>query len=634
MDENKNEAVAAEKEENTVKSAAATKEEKAKLIAQRMSSISFEDEVIEDNGDRQVDDALKKVTQAVNGMDRTSSSAVRRANGEENDMAQRRNGAQSRNKNGARRPSQERPGGTRRPNTQARSSDRKRKPVKKKKKSKAPLIALLSILGAIVLFCAIGYIVGVNKYKGVFLDNTFINNLNVSGKSKEETYNMVKEKSALKDSITIVRLDGNQISLPLKDIGYEDKTEYEIEKFYNSQNHYNWIGSKFKNTQFELTEKFEYDKTKLEAVLKKTMTSASTGKDPVNATIQKSSDGSGYVIIKEKPGDKINLDKIKNLYDYVEQNLDKGTYVIDVAGVDCYETAKITSDSLKEQCDRLNQLDKINITLDFIHSKETISGDKIADWVNFDSKDKNGIIVDNKKVEAYVETLAEKYDTYCKDRQFKTTKKGVITIKGGSKNENDTGCYGWWIDQQKTTELIAGLITQGTSTSTKPVYYQNPYNKYIYECNEAVWTKDKDYGNTYVEIDIAAQHMWFYKDGKIAKEFDIVSGYLYDKNRYTREGVYKVWSKQSPSRLKGAGWDVKVSYWTNFSLYGAGFHDASWQYGVFGGNKYKTSGGGSHGCINMSLEGAKYVYENVPINTPVFVYNIEKAADGAATKPN
>ena len=103
MDENKNEAAAAEKEENTVKSAAATKEEKAKLIAQRMSSISFEDEVIEDNGDRQVDDALKKVTQAVNGMDRTSSSAVRRANGEENDMAQRRNGAQSRNRNGARK---------------------------------------------------------------------------------------------------------------------------------------------------------------------------------------------------------------------------------------------------------------------------------------------------------------------------------------------------------------------------------------------------------------------------------------------------------------------------------------------------------------------------------------------------
>ena len=234
---------------------------------------------------------------------------------------------------------------------------------------------------------------------------------------------------------------------------------------------------------------------------------------------------------------------------------------------------------------------------------------------------------------AYVEGLAEKYDTYAKDRQFKTTKKGVITIKGGDKQGNDTGCYGWWIDQQKTMELIRDTIVSGGG-KIQPVYYQNPDSKFIYACDESVWTKDKDYGNTYVEIDIAAQHMYYYADGKIAKEFDFVSGYLYDKNRYTREGVFKVWAKQSPSRLKGEGWDVQVQYWTNFSLYGAGFHDATWQYGVFGGNKYKTSSGGSHGCINLSVEDAKYVYNNIPINTPVFVYNIEKAAAGAATKPN
>ena len=40
-------------------------------------------------------------------------------------------------------------------------------------------------------------------------------------------------------------------------IGYEDKTQYEIEKFYNSQNHYNWFGAKFSNTQFELNEKYK-----------------------------------------------------------------------------------------------------------------------------------------------------------------------------------------------------------------------------------------------------------------------------------------------------------------------------------------------------------------------------------------
>ena len=114
------------------------------------------------------------------------------------------------------------------------------------------------------------------------------------------------------------------------------------------------MASKFKNTQFELEEKFDYDKALLEAQLKKQMTATGSGKDPIDATIQKSTDGSGYVIVKEKPGDKINLDKIKNLYDFVEKSLDKGTFIVDVAEVDCYETAKITADSLKEKCDKLN----------------------------------------------------------------------------------------------------------------------------------------------------------------------------------------------------------------------------------------------------------------------------------------
>ena len=74
----------------------------------------------------------------------------------------------------------------------------------------------------------------------------------------------------------------------------------------------------------------------------KKATSTSSGRPPENATIQKSTDGTGYVIIKEKPGDKINTDKIKNLYDFVEQNLDANRYVIDISGVDCYETATLT----------------------------------------------------------------------------------------------------------------------------------------------------------------------------------------------------------------------------------------------------------------------------------------------------
>lgn len=646
MDENKKGTPAAQESEDLdlAKAIAAAKEEKAKLIARNVAATSFEDEVIADNGKQvKTDSALQKVTEAVNAVksDRDNTGARRTASfpaqRDSDDMA-RRNGPERRP--AQRRSGQSRPGGQSRPNGQRRRPDgerrrpegAKRRPAKKKKNSKAVKIVCISLLLTIVLGLGIAYIVGMVKYKGVFLDNTFINNIEVSGKSKEEAYNMVKEKSDLKDNIIIQRLDGSQLELALKDIGYSDKTQYEIEKFYNSQNHYNWIGAKFNNTQFEVNETFTYDKVMLETLLKKKVTSTATGRPPENATIQKSTDGSGYVIIKERPGDTINTDKLNNLYEYVEQSLDAGRYVIDISGVDCYETAAVTADSLKEECERLNKMNDLTITFDFVHSEEVLKGSQIMQWISFDSKSKDGVVVDTKQVETYVETLAKKYDTYGKDRVFKTTNKGTITLKGGNTMANDVGCYGWWIDQQKTIDLIKETIIAGKSAKIKPVYYQNPDSRFTYACDESVWTKDKDYGNTYVEIDIAQQHLWYYQNGKLSMECDIVSGYLYDDNRYTREGVYKVWAKQSPSRLKGEGWDVQVTYWINFSLYGAGFHDASWQYGVFGGNKYKTSGGGSHGCINMSLETVKKLYSTVDINTPVFIYNSEKSSNGATIK--
>ena len=637
MDENikeKENAQQADEQLDLEQAIAAAKEEKARLIARNMAATSFEDEVIQDSGNQpKVDSALKKATEAVNavksdrnegGTRRTASFPAQRDR--DTDMATRRSSGSRSSHSGHSRSDGER----RRSDSRSRYDDRRRphgssrKPARRKKKSKAPLIVCLSLLGAIVVGLGIAYIVGMVKYKGVFLDNTFINNIEVSGKTKEQAYNMVKEKSDLKDSIKIVRLDGSEIELPLKEIGYEDKTQYEIEKFYNSQNHYNWIGAKFSNTQFEVSEKFTYDKVMLETLLKKKVTSSATGRPPENASIQKSTDGSGYVIVKERPGDKINTDKIKNLYDYVEQSLDANRYVVDISGVDCYETAKITSDSLKEQCDKLNKMHNLTITFDFIHSEEVLKGTQIMPWVSFDSKSKDGIVVDMKQVETYVEMLAKKYDTYGTDRQFKTTKKGTITIKSANKMANDTGCYGWWIDQQKTMELIRDTIIGGRDAKIKPVYYQNPDSKYTYTCDESVWTKDKDYGNTYVEIDIGTQHLWYYKNGKLMVESDVVTGYAYADDRYTREGVFKVWFKESPSVLRGATWSTKVSYWIYFSLYGAGMHDASWQYGVFGGNKYKTSGGGSHGCINMPLDKVKQIYGIIELNTPVFIYNSEK----------
>ena len=240
------------------------------------------------------------------------------------------------------------------------------------------------------------------------------------------------------------------------------------------------------------------------------------------------------------------------------------------------------------------------------------------DWITFDDDNSDvGYTVDEDKAMAYVEDLADKYDTFGKDREFKTTKRGTITISEGQ------GCYGWWIDQQKTCDLIVDLVEKGESAETEPVYYVNPDSAYEYTCNKDWRTADKDYGDTYIEVDLTAQHLWYYKDGKLTMESDIVSGYP-SKSRNTPGGVYKLWYKEKGKTLRGSAdgqsYASYVDYWNNVSTIGIGLHDASWQNGNFGGSRYKSSTWGSHGCINMPLDKAKYVYEKIDMGTPVFMY--------------
>ena len=494
----------------------------------------------------------------------------------------------------------------------------KKKKKKKKSAGKKVTIALCSVLGLAIVAGGVLYIAGMNAYKGVFLDNTYINGINVSGKTQAQAAELVSSESVIPEKVLVTKPDGTNLVIKMSDIGYADQTQTVVSQYYSQQNHYAWFNSKFKNTEYNFTNTFKYDKSSLEKILEKKIANDTSGKAPTDAYISKNDGGEGYVVVKETNGNKIDPAKADTLYKFVEDALDDDIFEIDVSQADCYEKAEITADMLKDSCDRLNSLYDIEITFDFDYTTEVLTGDTVMDWITFETDDPDeGYTVDEDKVMAYVETLADKYDTFGKDRTFKTTNRGTITMEEGE------GCYGWWIDQEKTRDMIVELIEDGDSASTDPIYYVNPNSQYTYTCNEEWRTADSDYGDTYIEVDLSAQHLWYYENGKLKMESDIVSGYT-SESRNTPAGVYKLWYKEKGKTLKGSSDGVSyasyVDYWNYVSTIGIGLHDASWQNGVFGGTKYQTSTWGSHGCINMPFDKAKYVYENIDTNTPVFMY--------------
>lgn len=140
-----------------------------------------------------------------------------------------------------------------------------------------------------------------------------------------------------------------------------------------------------------------------------------------------------------------------------------------------------------------------------------------------------------------------------------------------------------------------------------------PYLALTFTAGEDLY--DKEVGDTYIEVSLADQHMWYIKDGAVYLDSDVVSG---NRNSMdTPTGTYSILSKASPCTLVGADYVSYVDYWMAFIGGSYGLHDASWR-SSFGGDIYESDG--SHGCVNLPSEVAKKLYATAEVGTPVIVY--------------
>lgn len=207
---------------------------------------------------------------------------------------------------------------------------------------------------------------------------------------------------------------------------------------------------------------------------------------------------------------------------------------------------------------------------------------------------------DQEKTEAAVEKLADAYDTYGKPREFTMTGGGVVTLEKGT--------YGTQLDRKAEAKWLGEALAEHRSETHVPSYLREAYAR-----------GEDDIGDTYIEINMTKQKLWFYLDGEIKVETPIVTGNMM-RRRGTPEGIYYIYGKQKNRTLRGPGYASHVNYWMPIKG-GVGIHDALWR-DVFGGDIYKREG--SHGCINLPFEAAEEVYGLAEIGMPVILYYEEE----------
>ena len=75
---------------------------------------------------------------------------------------------------------------------------------------------------------------------------------------------------------------------------------------------------------------------------------------------------------------------------------------------------------------------------------------------------------------------------------------------------------------------------------------------------------ENDFGDSYVEINLTAQHLFLYKNGKLVIESDFVSGNV-SKGNATPTGAYGITYTEKNATLRGENYETPVTYWMPFA---------------------------------------------------------------------
>lgn len=468
---------------------------------------------------------------------------------------------------------------------------------------------------------------GVTYYNQVMPASTIINQVDVSLKGIENAADTLLDKYDTKNlKLSLTSNVGGDVSCTADDLGFtvdRDALKEQLHSIYQDPNDRYNFATKEKNV--DLT--FHLDENKFSQFFQEHISAfnAPVGEEtaPVNSYVTFDEASGKFVAAPEICGNTRAENGEKNLMAHIATALTGNTedlyqdipLTIDTALGGYYLRPEITTDSplMLANLEVYNEFFGRTITLDLsagatediilTDHQDWFSPQYMADNPNQINAEQPFVIDEEKIVEQYIRGyLSPKVDTFANDsfsRPFHTS--------GGQDIVMNHGYYGWWIDKQKTKDaMLPALKNYKSGNATVPVVYILTAKQHSADGH--------DYGNTYAEVSIAGQHMWFYKDGVCVMDSPVVTGKPY--GNATPTGINGLTYKQHGAVLRGADYETPVTYWMPFDR-DVGFHDAVWQ-AAFGGQRYLTYG--SHGCVNMPYDKAAQLFDLIYDMCPVIVY--------------
>ncbi len=471
-----------------------------------------------------------------------------------------------------------------------------------KKKAKISLILIfLTVIMLGLLYIGLAY-----YYTDVFPYGTFINGIYVTGMNEEEAAKVMDE-NYLPDDITITMpapYDDKEYKISAADISMHYDYLTPLKQYKSRQNPYLWIFNLRSDRHDEIVDPdITFDKETCEKIID----GFEFGFLGAPHTVTLVDDENGYHIYngKEDAYDPVRC------REYIIGRMSAGESEIAVSE-DCKVTPAYSryERELIQAYEKLDEFHKKNIEL--VLDDQTLKLDDYElDSLLCKGNDSRPILDESGELTFTKESVRDGiYDILS---PYNTYNNHDFTTHDGRKVHLTKGTLGNSIDVEPVAEAVYDELVAGNDRiSLKPEYKHKMDDK---EKNYVA-----DIGNTYIEISLDEQHMYYYENGALKLDTNVVTGKM-STGSGTKEGVYYIYYMQRNRTLVGETYRSFVNYWMAFNRH-VGIHDATWRT-QWGEDAYLRAG--SHGCVNTPFDAAKELYDYAYVGMPVIVYSYEKS---------
>lgn len=469
-------------------------------------------------------------------------------------------------------------------------------------------VVVLSSVGAVLAFLVLGASAGAigrsSYYAERVLPGTIVAGIDASGMTRAELTSAVEKR--LQDVTLDIEVAGKKHELALSDLGVNVDVAATVDAAMSDSAS---VRERFRFSRNENVslhadrDQSAYDETVGRLV-------SSGGTPVVDASVSLAADKSAFIVTPASPGVRVSADCVDEAISTALSSLD------DVACTLSVVDTEPTIDTAQAQAvaTRANALLERPVSVtDGISVFSASPADKAA-WVSIrrDGEKLADPLVDKEKVKAWVSTVASSTNEEARPGRKSVNSRGdVVGVQYPAGKSLRVS------NEQEVVDGIVTALSAGREYSGDFDYAE--VEPEVQTVTVQDWAKDEVFapapGQRWIDIDLTENTVSAY-EGRL-----LVQGPVYivpgAPGTETITGTYDVYLKYDAQTMRGENLDGSKYEtpdvpWVMYFSGGYALHGAYWR-SEFGWSGY----GGSHGCVNMPVDSAKWFYDWAALGTTV-----------------